>query len=46
MATVQVVGWYLRLGGDRDLMRTLLVDVIGCHASSVDKMRNGTCYMY
>ena len=32
----QVVGYYLRLNGDCEKMRALLVDKCGCHAPSVD----------
>ena len=37
----QVVGWYMRLGGNRAAMRELLVDVCGCHGPSIDKAVNG-----
>ena len=37
----QVVGWYMRLGGNRAAMRELLVDVCGCHGPSIDKKVNG-----
>jgi len=33
----QVVGYYLRLNGDADAMRALLVDKCGCHGPSVDR---------
>ena len=38
----QVVGYFLRLNGDKDKMRALLVDKCGCHAPSVDKVPSGT----
>lgn len=38
----QVTGYFLRLNGDRDAMRALLVDKCGCHAASVDKETSGT----
>ena len=33
----QVVGYYLRLNGDRERMRQVLVDHCGCHAHSITK---------
>ena len=33
----QVVGYFLRLNGDRERMRQILVDQCGCYAPSVDK---------
>ena len=33
----QVVGYFLRLNGDRERMRQVLVDQCGCYAPSVDK---------
>jgi len=38
----QVVGYFLRLNGDKDKMRALLVDKCGCHAPSVDNVPSGT----
>ena len=38
----QVVGWYMRLGGDAEQARRLLVDTCGCHAPSITKPINGT----
>ena len=38
----QVVGFFLRLNGDTDAMRALLVDKCGCHGPSVDKATSGT----
>jgi hypothetical protein len=38
----QVTGYFLRLNGDKDAMRALLVDKCGCHGPSVDKVPSGT----
>jgi hypothetical protein len=37
----QVVGWYLRMGGEEEQMRALLVDKCGCHGPSVTKEGSG-----
>ena len=37
----QVVGWFMRLGGDAERTRTLLVDKCGCHAPFVTKPVGG-----
>ena len=36
------MGWWMRLGGDHEAMRKLLVDTCNCHASSVTKPTSGT----
>jgi len=38
----QVVGWYMRVNGDDEEMRKLLVDKCGCHGPSVSKEGAGT----
>lgn len=38
----QVVGWYMRVNGDDEKMRELLVDKCGCHGPSVSKEGSGT----
>jgi len=38
----QIVGYYLRLNGDDEAMRGLLVDKCGCHGPSVTKDVSGT----
>ena len=38
----QIVGYFLRLNGDKVKMRELLVDKCGCHGPSVDKAGSGT----
>jgi len=38
----QVMGYFLRLNGDTDAMKALLVDKCGCHKPSVEKAESGT----
>jgi|EP01044_Picomonas_judraskeda_P010695 hypothetical protein len=38
----QIVGYFLRLNGDKVKMRELLVDKCGCHGPSVDRVPSGT----
>lgn len=38
----QVVGYFLRLNGNTEKMKILLVDKCGCHEPSVEKMPSGT----